>query len=159
MSIYFTVKIFTLKILSKIGDGILIGIGFCIIYIPSYLAVSSYSMDSTLERLKSEEFSDSVGVVVSEHRRRDSNMPIVILGAVTNQGTSSWDNVRLQAYFYDKGGYFVDKCFGSMNVTLHPGDSDNFKLRCEDIIESESYEIKVSYASYVKKQNKLVGEE
>ena len=145
------------KILARIGDGILIGIGAGIVLgVAIYL--QSLWMMSTLEDddfgmggYKS--YSPDAKLSVKSHRPKPGAEQSSFIGEVTNAGTDTWNHVRFVVELFDKDGNFAGKCTDSLDGAIGPGQARNFEVSCSncrnDAVPSyDSYKIEIVDASY-----------
>jgi hypothetical protein len=113
-----------LSALSKIGTGVLYGIGFGL-----SVSMMFYVVDIGMKSLSIDDrIADTVIVTKSEETKLpDTDF---ILGTVENHGARPQRFVRIAADLYDKQGKFVYQYNERLPGTLNPGESRNFKVEC-----------------------------
>lgn len=97
-------------------------------------------------------FGPDSGLSVTEHRGRPNGDFFEILGAVSNDGSTSWRGVTLRADLFDAQGTFVDQCGAHLRAPLVPGAREYFKIVCggcddRKLPEFETYQVRIVDAS------------
>jgi len=70
---------------------------------------------------------------MEETRAVDSN--IEILGTIKNSGKATWENISIDAEFFNADGKFVDEAAGCVSSSVGPGELEHFKITIENASE------------------------
>jgi len=76
------------------------------------------------------DFRKDLQVEVLEKRPADKSLEI--LGTVTNNGKTKWQNVNIDCDFFDAKGGFLDKASGAVNAVVMPHEKEYFKITAKD---------------------------
>ena len=127
------------KILAKIGEGLIVGIGVGIAfgtfsYVQSRIMMSQLEERSLAEELPSfegyREFGPDAKLSVTSQKPKPGSERTNFIGEIANDGKDAWDYVRLLIELFDKNNAFVGKCTGSVDGTVRPGEKRNFEVSC-----------------------------
>jgi hypothetical protein len=145
------------KVLARIGDGILMGIGAGIVlaiamYLQSLWVMSSLEGDDFgLPGYKS--YGPDAGLSVKSHRPKPAAEQSSFIGEVANSGTDTWNHVRFVVELFGKDGAFVGKCTDSLDGPIGPGQVRNFEVSCsncrnDSVPSFDRYTIEIVDAAY-----------
>jgi len=127
------------KILAKIGEGLLIGIGVAIAfgtfsYVQSRITMSTLEERPYNDELPSfegyREFGPDAKLSMTAQKPQLGNERTNFIGEIANDGKDAWDYVRLLVELFDRDNAFVGKCTGSVDGTIRPGEKRNFEVSC-----------------------------
>lgn len=60
------------------------------------------------------------------------NGTIEIFGVIENHGDVNWENIVVEAEFFQKDGKFLDEITRRLSANILPGASENFKISSKD---------------------------
>lgn len=72
------------------------------------------------------DYREDLQIKVQQWQVADDHLEI--LGAIENQGKTTWENIELDAEFYDPEGKFVDEESGRVSSSIVPGQTEHFKI-------------------------------
>lgn len=129
---------FLKRVMEKIFDGILYGIGISLVLFAASFVISEVLFSPLMEPeegvfAECSEFEDcpeEAGLFLEITGERISSEDFVLLGNVENQSEYDWDSVRVKAEIFDTSGNFIDECSETLDQKLVAGATSNFKLSC-----------------------------
>ncbi|MFZ5524187.1 MAG: hypothetical protein ACOY9D_08925 [Pseudomonadota bacterium] len=149
-------------IFSRIGTGLLYGIGFGLVMaiitwgstIYFEQKAESY-MDGEINNGECKNFKkceEKSGLKVHVSSEKIDNENFILLGQIKNDGDIKWTSANIKAELFDKENKFIDQCVEYVNQKVFPGTSINFKLSCTqcskiDLKGYNSYKISIVDAS------------
>jgi hypothetical protein len=128
------------KLLAKIGEGILIGVGAgiaigVVMYVQTRWAMSEIE-ESSFEMSGYKSYGPDAKVTIKSHRPKSTSANTAFIGEVANDGSDSWNYVQLVVELFDKEGKFVGKCTGSLDGPIGPHRVRNFEVSCSGCRDS-----------------------
>jgi hypothetical protein len=127
------------KILAKLGEGLLLGIGAGIAfgafsYVQARIMMSQLEERAYGDELPSfegyREFGPEAKLSITSQKPQPGNERTTFIGEISNDGKDAWDYVRLMVELFDKDNVFVGKCTGSVDGTIRSGEKRNFEVSC-----------------------------
>lgn len=79
------------------------------------------------------DYRNDLQVAVLEQRTSESLLEI--LGTIRNNGKTKWENVELDAEFFDADGKFIDEASGRVSSAVEPGALEHFKMEIKNPAE------------------------
>lgn len=73
-------------------------------------------------------FDKKINLVITEHELVETNRRLAIVGKLKNDTDIIWENVRIEAEFFDETGKFVDNGQAFFMKPIHPNEIGNFKI-------------------------------
>jgi hypothetical protein len=116
--------------LKRIFSGFLFGIGISV-----GLIVVLYIADELKKPINAPHFlafDDNSGLHITHEHHYLANNNLVILGAVKNSGTDTWNNIKIEAEIFNQDGVFINECRTNLRNDLKPAQQENFKVVCGD---------------------------
>ena len=151
---------------NKIVQGFLLGLGFTVAFVLVLIAAQYLYMKYMVQDQISgvmrgndwKEYSDSSGLVITEHSPIRTEYSLEVVGVVTNSGNDTWDNISIEIELFDKDGKFIDECSEYISSPLPPSKSENFKAKCggcekRPMADFDHYEIRIIDAMYEMPRN------
>ena len=150
------------KILAKLGEGLLLGIGAGIAfgtfsYVQSRIMMSQLEEHSTVDEFPSfesyREFGPDAKLSITSHKPQPGNERTAFIGEIANDGKGAWQYVNLLVELFDKDNVFVGKCTGSVDGTIRSGEKRNFEVSCTNCSKSaapayDHYTIRIVDANF-----------
>ncbi len=149
-------------IFSKIGTGLLYGIGFFIV-MAIFMWGSTFYFENKREEMlygdaESGECKDykrcmeSSGLVLGVTSERITEEEFVLFGNIRNEGNTEWTTVDVQAELFDEEGNYIDECKSYVDKRVFPGETTNFKLDCSkcstvNLENYHSYKVSITDAN------------
>jgi len=121
-------------VLSKIGEGLLIGIGAGVavagvMYVQSRIMMAEHE-DQYVYQAGHQEYGPKAGLSIKAHRPQRAEANSAFVGQIVNEGTGTWRHVQIVVELFDKDGQFIDKCSDQLEGSISPGETRNFKVSC-----------------------------
>jgi hypothetical protein len=69
-------------------------------------------------------------ITINEYKEKPIGDRLLILGVIENTGDKKVSSIQLEAELLNESGEFVYECSEYINSDLHPGDKENFQIRC-----------------------------
>jgi hypothetical protein len=145
------------RLLSKIGEGIFLGIGAgltvgLVMYLQTRWAMSEMEeMDFGMSEQKS--YSSEAKLSIKSHRPKAVDDSSAFIGQVVNNGSDTWTYVRLLVELFDSDGNFIGKCTDTLDGPIRPDQVRNFEISCSGCRNStvpkfDRYTVEIVDASY-----------
>jgi hypothetical protein len=148
--------------LSKIGHGLLVGIGFGAAVAGAMYGFSQWQMHELQQHEGDmfggmyKEYTADAGLTIKTHRPQLPQNNSAFVGVISNSGNDTWNNVEVLVELFAKDGTFVDKCSSLMEGSIDPTQDRNFKVSCSscrDVSQPlvyDKYAITIVDASFVR---------
>lgn len=154
------------KILAKIGECLLIGIGIGIVfgaitYVQFLMMTSQFDSGSLDDQgtlfSAYQEFGPDAHVSVTSHRPKPGHERTHFIGEIANEGKTSWSYVKLLVELFDEKNAFIGKCTDNLDGIISPGEKRNFEVSCDNcgdtaVTSYDHYTIRIADASFVRQQ-------
>jgi len=91
--------------------------------------------------------------VISEVETRRSDFAVEVLGLITNNGKKTWQNVHVEAEFYDGNGHLIDEGRELIWSEIKGNAQERFKIQIRskspylDKLEDEDAKVLVKVSS------------
>jgi hypothetical protein len=140
-------------------SGVLFGLGFSLPFLALFWGVigvialiGSNDENAISRNADGTPIRPDTQLVVVEHGDQRGESSLYVYGQIANQGTDSWDYVKLQVRLLDAEGQLVGLCMGSTFDVVRPGERAYFQVDCDNwdrdaFPRYERYEIEVTDAS------------
>lgn len=126
------------SIVAKIFFGLLIGVGFGLVY----GTMSNYAFNSSIEDIFNEAHDTSkyknIAIGNLTEVIRDGKM--YIFGSLKNNNPECLSVIAVQADFYDND-VFAEQCRTSIKGSLKSQEERNFKIFCDGIVKHDRYNV------------------
>ena len=122
------------KLLTKIGEGILVGVGAgiaiaAVMYFQTRWAMSAME-ESSFEMSGFKPYGPDAKLSIKSHRPKVTSENTAFVGEISNSGSDSWKYVQLVVELFDKEGNFIGKCTDSLDGSISPNQIRNFEVSC-----------------------------
>jgi hypothetical protein len=92
-------------------------------------------------------------LVISEVESRRTDFGVELLGLITNNGKKTWQNVHIEAEFYDENGHFIDEGRELIWSVINGHAQERFKIQIRskspylDKLDDENAKVAVKVSS------------
>ncbi|WP_284620800.1 FxLYD domain-containing protein [Aquabacterium humicola] len=129
--------------LSKIGTGLLYGIGIGITGVALMYFVSEHMMASVWNQTSTK------NLQIVKHEKVEREDQTLVLGTVRNDTTEAIRFANVEVDLFDSAGKFVEQCSHVLNGSVSPGEERNFKVVCggckdKPTVQHSTYKVRVA---------------